>query len=128
MRTLLEAGKLENLKEAVIINKVDVMGISEVRWEGSGELMNDGFIIFHSGGDAKGSHDVGVVLGPRVRDTVISVRYVDNGVIVVRLQGKKVYLVIVQIYMPHSGLAEKKWKKHMEKRWLRSRRREYVLS
>ena len=67
------------------------MGISEVRWEQSGELISDKFRMFYSSGDAKGNHGVGVVLGLRSRDKVISVRYV-SGVftwVVVRLQGKK---------------------------------------
>ena len=63
--------------------------------------MSDEFRMFYSNGDAKGSHGVGVVLRPRARDQAISVRYVDNRMMVVRLQGKKVYLVIEQIYMPH---------------------------
>ena len=46
VRTLLHAGKLENFKEEMRRNKVDVMGISEVRWEQSGELMSDKFRIF----------------------------------------------------------------------------------
>ena len=62
--------------------------------------------MFYSSGDAKENHGVGVVLEPHARDKVISMRYVDNRVMVVRLQGKKVYLVIVQIYMPHSGVAD----------------------
>ena len=69
---------------------MDVMGISEVRWKQSGELISDEFRKFYSSGDAKGNHGVGVVLGPRARDKVISVHYVDNRVMVVRLQGKKV--------------------------------------
>ena len=89
VRTLLQAGKLENLKEEMRRNKVDVMGISEVRWQQSGELISDEFRMFYSSGDAKGNHGVGVVLGPRARDKVISVSYVDNRVMVVRLQGKK---------------------------------------
>ena len=113
VRTLLQAGKLENLKEEMRRNKVDVMGISEVRWEQSVELMSDEFRMFYSSGDAKGNHGVGVVLGPRARDKVKSVRYVYNRVIVVRLQGKKVNLVIVQTYMPNSGVPMKKWKKPM---------------
>ena len=43
---------------------------------------------------------------PHARDKVISVRYVDNRMMVVMLQGKKVNLVIVQIYMPHNGVAD----------------------
>ena len=58
-RTLLQAGKLENLKEEMRRNKVDVMGISEVRWKQSGELMSDEFRMFYSSGDVKGNHGVG---------------------------------------------------------------------
>ena len=90
MRTLLQAGKLENLKEEMGSNKVDVMGILEVRWEQTGELMSGEFRMFYSSGDAKGSHGVGVVLGPCVRDKETSVRYVNNRAMLVRLQGKKV--------------------------------------
>ena len=57
--------------------------------EQSGELMTDEFGMFYSSGDAKGNHGVGVVLGPRAKDKVISVRYVDNRMMVLRLQGKK---------------------------------------
>ena len=55
MRTLLQAGKLENLKELMRRNKGDVMGISEVRWEESSELMSDEFRMFYSSHDAKRS-------------------------------------------------------------------------
>ena len=49
----------------------------------------------------------GLVLGPHVKDKVmISVRYVDNRMIMVRIQGIKVDLLIAQIYMPQSGLAD----------------------
>ena len=98
-----EVGKFEGRNEK---KQSDVMGILEVRWQQSGELMSDKFRMFYSSGDAKGSHGIRVVLGPRARDKVISVRYVNNQVMVMRLQGKKVDLVIVQIYMPHSGVAD----------------------
>ncbi|KAJ4426530.1 hypothetical protein ANN_27344 [Periplaneta americana] len=50
IRTLLQAGKLENLKEEMIRNKVDVMGISEMKWENSDELVSDDFTLFYSNG------------------------------------------------------------------------------
>ena len=106
MRTLLQAGTLENLKEEIRRNKLDVMGVSEVRWEQNGELKSDEFTMFYSSGDAKGSHGVRAVLGSCVRDKLISGHYVDNRMIIMRIQGGKVDLVIAQIYMPHSGLAD----------------------
>ena len=87
-------------------NKVDVMGISEVRWQQSGELTSDELRMFYSSGDAKGSHGVRVASGSCVREKLISVHYVDNRMIIMRIQGEKVDLVKAQIYMPHSGLAD----------------------
>ena len=70
-------------------NNVDDMGISEVRLGQSAELMSDKYRMFYSSSDAKGSHGVGVVLGPCVRNKVISVRYVDNRMIMVSIKGEK---------------------------------------
>ena len=91
------------------------MGISEVRWEQRDELMSDELRMFYSSGDAKGNHGVSVVLEPRARDKLISVRYVDNRVMVVRLNGKKVDLVIVQNYMPHNGVADEEVEESYDK-------------
>ena len=59
-----EVGKSKGRNEK---NKMDIIGISEVRWQQSGELISDEFRMFYSSGDAKGNHGVSVVLGPRVR-------------------------------------------------------------
>ncbi|KAJ4436362.1 hypothetical protein ANN_18994, partial [Periplaneta americana] len=77
VRTLLQAGKLQNLKEEMRRNRVDMMEISEVRWEKSGEC--------------KRSHSVGVLLRPRVKDKVISVRYVDDRMIMVEEEVEESY-------------------------------------
>ena len=100
VRTLLQVGKFEGRNEK----------------KQSGELISDEFRMFYSSGNAKGNHGVGVVLGSRARDKLISVRYVDKPVMVVRLQGKKVDLVMVQIYMPHSRLANEEVEETYDKR------------
>lgn len=49
MRTLLQSGKLENIKREMEINKMDVIGLSEVRWEGQGEMRSGEVTLFYSG-------------------------------------------------------------------------------
>lgn len=61
VRTLRRAGKLENLKKEMIINELDILGISEMRWEGSGELWSDDFKVMYSGGD-KAVNGVGMLV------------------------------------------------------------------
>jgi hypothetical protein len=38
VRTLNRGGKLENLKKEMQKNEVSILGVSEVRWKGQGEL------------------------------------------------------------------------------------------
>ena len=71
--------------------------------------------MYYSSDNAKGSHGVGVVLGPCVSNKLISVCHVDNRMMVVRLQGEKVDLVIVKIYMPHSGVAHEEVEERYDK-------------
>ncbi|KAJ4449695.1 hypothetical protein ANN_01099 [Periplaneta americana] len=87
VRTLLQAGKLENLKKEIRRNKVDVIGILEIRWENCGELMNDEFRSFYSNDDN----------GETNRE--------ENGLTV----------VLVKVYMPHSGLADEEVEESYDK-------------
>ncbi|XP_022194934.2 craniofacial development protein 2-like [Nilaparvata lugens] len=106
VRTLLQAGKLENAKQKMKRNRLDVMGMCEMRWEGNGELVSGDYKLFYSGEEKQGQHGVGVLLGPRVKDKVRRVDYIDGRLMMVRLEGSEKDLVIVQTYMPTSQYDE----------------------
>jgi hypothetical protein len=48
VRTLNQGGKLENLKKEMEKNLVPVMGVSEVRWKGQGEIRSGDYIMYCS--------------------------------------------------------------------------------
>ena len=41
VRTMHQAGKLQNAQEEAVRLKVDILGLAEVRWLGSGKLVSD---------------------------------------------------------------------------------------
>ena len=45
VRTLNQGGKLENLKTEMQKNEVSVLGVSEVRWKGQGEIRSGDFTV-----------------------------------------------------------------------------------
>jgi hypothetical protein len=51
VRTLNQAGKLENLKMEMQKNEVSVVGVSEVRWKGQGEIKSGDYTVYYSGGE-----------------------------------------------------------------------------
>ena len=46
-----QGGKLENLKTEMQKNEVSVLGVSEVRWKGQGEIRSGDYTVYYSGGE-----------------------------------------------------------------------------
>ena len=59
VNTVYQSGKLENLKKEAKRMKLDVVGVSEVRWTGCGNLNSGGLSFYYSGGVR---HEAGVGL------------------------------------------------------------------
>ena len=58
---MFQKGKLNNVKHEMERLKLNVLGISEVRWIGAGSFTTDNFIIIYSGGDQH-EKEVGILL------------------------------------------------------------------
>lgn len=67
--TLYQVGKLDNLKKAERI-KLDVVGVSEVRWTGSGQITSEEWTLCYSGGE-RHEAGVGVLLRNEVAEAVV---------------------------------------------------------
>ena len=51
VRTLNRGDKLEILKKEMQKNEVSVLGVSEVRWKGQGEIRSGDYTVYYSGGE-----------------------------------------------------------------------------
>ena len=51
LRTLKQGGKFENLKTEMWKNEVSVLGVSEVRWKGQGEIRSGDYTVYYSRGE-----------------------------------------------------------------------------
>jgi hypothetical protein len=87
VRTMLQAGKLENLKREMERKKLDVVGLCEVRYEGCGEFTSGKVKIIFSG-KVKGQNGVAIVLGERVKKCVKSIELVNDRLMMVRLRAE----------------------------------------
>ena len=49
VKTMKVRGKLENVKQEMRILKINILGLSEVRWEDVGDFESDEFRVIYSG-------------------------------------------------------------------------------
>ena len=98
VRTL-SKGKLENVKREMVRNRVNVMGLSEVRWTGAGVIESEEVKMYYSGGEER-QRGVAVVLDKEAARRVSKVTQDSDRVIMVRIEAEPVDLVVIQVYMP----------------------------
>ena len=79
VRTLLQAGKLENVIEEMESGNISILGISEIRWKNHGDYENDdGYRLIYSGGEKRGQHGVGIILDREHAKKVVQVKCINE--------------------------------------------------
>ena len=59
-------GKLENVKREIVRNGLNVLGVSEVRWNGNGDFESDDLRVIYSGGEER-QRGVAIILWIEIR-------------------------------------------------------------
>ncbi|PNF36725.1 hypothetical protein B7P43_G12355 [Cryptotermes secundus] len=101
VRTLNQAGKLENLKTEMQKNEVSVLGVSEVRWKGQGEIRSGDYTVYYSGGE-RAERGVAIVVHKSVVRSVVKKIACNDRIIALKLKTEPVDVLIMQVYMPTS--------------------------
>lgn len=105
LNTLLQAGKLENLKMEMSLQKLNILGISEMRWPGTGDFWSDNYRIIYSGTEEgrTGMKGVGIILEKSLGQRVTGYIQHSDRIILVKLNTKPNDTIIIQVYMPTSN-------------------------
>ncbi|GFN73976.1 RNA-directed DNA polymerase from mobile element jockey-like [Plakobranchus ocellatus] len=99
IRTLLQKGKLENIKQEMERMKLNILGLSEVRWKGAGKITSGGHEIIYSGG-TESEKGVGIIVDQTVTKAIKGYWALSDRVLLVKIAGKPVDLNIIQVYAP----------------------------
>ena len=105
VNTLYQIGKLENLKKEAERLKLDIVGVSEARWTGSGKEVTADWIFYYSGGE-KHESGVGVLIRKEIEADVSGCWQLSDRVMLLKINARPVNLNIIQVYAPTSGCSE----------------------
>ena len=98
-------GKLEVVKQEMARVKVDILGISELKWTGKGEFNSDDHYIYYCGQESLRGNGV-PSWSTRVWNAVFGCNLINDRIISVHFQGKPFNITVIQVYAPTSNAEE----------------------
>lgn len=107
VRSLREDGKMDELEYEMEHYTCDILGISEMRWLCTGEMITEmGHKVWWSGDESKHEGGVGFLLHKRWINTVIECEPISKRLIRIRISSAPRNLTIIQAYAPTSGYSD----------------------
>ena len=85
---------------------VDILGISELKWTGMGEINSDDHYIYYCGQESLRRTGVAIMVNKRVRNAVLGCNLKNDRMISVHFQGKPFKITVIQVYAPTSNAKE----------------------
>ena len=67
---------------------IDILGISELKWTGMGELNSDNHYIYHCGQESLRRNGITIMVNKRVQNAVLGCNLKNDRIISVHFQGK----------------------------------------
>ena len=99
-------GKLKVVKQEMERVKIDILGISELKWTGMGEFNSDDHYIYNCGQESLRRNGVAIMVNKRVRNAVLGCNLKNHRMISVRFQGKPFNITVIQAYAPTNNAEE----------------------
>ena len=99
-------GKLEVVKQEMARVNVDILGISELKWNKMGEFNSDDHYIYYWGQESLRRNGVAIMVNKRVWNAVLGCSLKNDRMISDRFQGKPFNITVIQVYAPTSNAEE----------------------
>ena len=99
-------GKLEVVKQEMARVSVDILGISELKWTGTGEFNSDDHCIYYCGQESLRRNGVAIMVNKRVQNAALGCNLKNDRMISVHFKGKPFSITVVQVYALTSNAEE----------------------
>ena len=85
---------------------INILGISELKWTGLGELNSDDHCIYYYRQESLRRNGVGIIANKRVQNAVLGCNLKNDRMISVPFQGKPFNITVIQVYASTSNAEE----------------------
>ena len=90
-------GKLEVVKQEMARKKVNILGISELKWTGMGEFNSNDHYFDYGGQASLRRNGLAIMVNKRVQNAVLGRNLKNDRMISARFQGKPFNIMVIQV-------------------------------
>ena len=83
-----------------LLDFIDILGISELKWTGMGQFNSDDHYIYYCGQESLRRNAVAIMVNKRVQNAVFGCNLKNDRMISVHFQGKPFSITVIQAYAP----------------------------
>ena len=91
-------GKLEVVKQEMARVNANILGISEPKWTGMGELNSDDHFIYYCGQESLRRNGVAIIVNNGVQSAVVRYNLKNYRMVSVHFQGKSSNIMVIHVY------------------------------
>ena len=99
-------GKLKVVKQEMGKVNMDISGISELKWMGTGEFNSGDHYYYYCGQEYLRRNGVALTINKRVQNAVLGCNLKNIRMISVHFQGRPFNIKVIQVYAPTSNAEE----------------------
>ena len=86
--------------------KINILGMSKLKWTGRGEFNSDDHYIYYYGQESLRRNEVAFIVNERVWNAVLGCNLKNDRITSVNFQGKPFNITVIQVYVPSSKAEE----------------------
>ena len=98
--------RLEVVKQEMARVNIDILGISKLKWTGTGEFNSDDHYISYCRQESLRRNGVAIMVNKKVRNAGLGCNLKNGRMISVHFQGKPFNITVIQVYAPTSNTEE----------------------
>ena len=99
-------GKLKVVKQEMARVNINILGITELKWIGMGELNSDYHYIYYCGQESLKRNAVAIIVNRGVQNAVLGCNLKNNRMISIHFLGKPFNITVIQMYTPATNAEE----------------------
>ena len=99
-------GKLEVVKQEMARVNTNILGISELKWTGMGELNSDDHYIYYCGQKLLRRNGVALTVNKRIQNAELGCNLKNDRMILICFQGKPFNITMMQVCAPTTNAKE----------------------